>query len=172
MKTLSTLWQWATVGLTGRAARRVYQAAAEQVSERARRLESESDPSIRAALLHGMSAHLSDQGGVFRTAFGRQWLDDDAMDMVDALSHASEVYRLLGDVESAIANPRRPDVDPTSDLGWAVCDILDLMTEQRVLAERMALLPHLYRRLRPLVGGWAADAIPRLGWPGGRSQMS
>ena len=158
-------WECTKVWLMGRVARRDYWVADLQAAQRADRLHTEADPSLRATLLLAISAHLSDQAQLYRAAFGRAWLDDDEMDMVEALTNASLVFQLLGDVEQANANPRHSQVAPTTDLEWAACDILDRMTARCDLVSQMALLPELYTRLRPIVGSWAAGAVLVLGYP-------
>jgi hypothetical protein len=126
------------------------------------------DPRHRAPLLFKLAHFTLQQADVYNRAWGAE-TDPDGTDAEQSLRWTACLYRLLADVEQAIAFPghgRR--VLMSAVLGQVSDEVLERMATTVLLGDRMALLRELRAAVRHVVGEQAASSILLLPYPNGR----
>jgi hypothetical protein len=86
-------------------------------------------------------------------------------DMADSLASSALLFRLLSDVEAAVA-ARSGRIFRHTVLEFAAGDVLDQMAATRDFAARRALLKDLADAVRPHIGAQATETLWRLPSPG------
>jgi hypothetical protein len=142
-----------------------YWAARDAANIAQNRLEKESDPHRRALLLADLAEAEIGQARLHFATFGPDPLDDeDGRDLADSLAYSAHLYRLLRQVEAAVASGR-PRLQDGTNLDHAASDVLDRMAATPDLQARMRLLEELCDVVLPIVGGQAAEVLPCLPAP-------
>jgi len=132
-----------------------------------RQLGDAAEPEVRADLLTDLWQVQAAQARVHDAAWGVDKLRKDAAgDMARSQHLSALLYGLLGDIESAVANPGRGR--KWGELGGPASVPLDRMAATPDLGERMALLPDLYDAVVDQVGVQSAEVVRCLPYPSGR----
>jgi hypothetical protein len=179
---------WIKRARAGREARRAYWELDAEFGTLHIMLGEESEPDLRARLLRRMSDTERRQAMIHNTAFGvdvfgpdteeERVLDalglfepDAAGDMATSMLWSALLYRLIADVEQAVAYPKRgrryQDHASADVMGTdAVNQVLDVMAGCTDLHERMGHLGALAEAAIGKAGGQAVEAVFCLPYPG------
>jgi len=144
-----------------RRARADYFAADKRIAGYYTGLAGDHDPDGRFQLLTRCATAAAQQRRL-HTAAGF-----DRRDPEQAQVHAWEsvLYRLLADVEYAVAYPGHGRRYTTTSLERVAGDVLGRMAAEPDLATRVAMYGALYAAVLPVVGGQAAEALACLPSP-------
>jgi hypothetical protein len=166
-----------------RAARATYWALDRDAHRLHRQIADAADPAIRAILLAKIAAVELRMADLHDDVFGPDLfepdnVEDEALDalglyvrdpagsLAQSMRLSAMMYRLLGDVEQAVAYPHMGRRQPSSALVGVAADvILDRMAVTPDLGDRMAFLDDLYESVVDKVGGQAAETIACLPYP-------
>ena len=161
------LRNWLTSRRNRGAARAVYFAAETWLIDIHATLANADSADDRAALLGRAHKWTSTQANIYPAAFGPDPLDDeDGQDMAESLTWTALLYRLLADVETAVAYPGRGRRWTDSPLERVAGDVLDSMAATPDLAARTRLLQDLAAEVEPVAGVQAVETLWTLPSPG------
>jgi hypothetical protein len=121
-----------------------------------------SDPQERACLLNDMAGARHTQAALYTSAFRG---DPDVAVDAETVRHEALLYRLLADVEHAVATGTPRQLTGTR-LEEVAGDVLDRMAASSDLQRRARMLEPLYDAVGGTISGTAAEALWQLQSPG------
>jgi len=130
-------------------------------------LAGAADPGERARLLTELADAQDEQARVHHDAFGPDPLDDEGgRDLAESLAYSALLYRLLADVEAAVAEPVRGRRVADSVLEPHAGTALEHMAATPDLRERTELLEDVALAVAEVAGAQAVETLWCLPSPG------